>query len=132
LETRIEGKFIIFKINLTNINNSFAFIDFETSEEKDKAIAMSESIFFKRPLLIKDSKDFNKKGRTKAPEDSKNSKTQQAAFLRSQSHEPSATLFIGNLPFECTSDFLMEKFKIYGNVKKVRLATFEDTNRCKG
>lgn len=42
------------------------------------------------------------------------------------------TIFIKNLPYECTEDEIKEAFKVYGKIANVRLARWGHTNQLKG
>ena len=41
-------------------------------------------------------------------------------------------LYVGNLPFTCTDNDLMQAFSAYGNVASARVITDRETNRSKG
>lgn len=42
------------------------------------------------------------------------------------------TLFIKNLPYECTEEEISDLFKVYGKINEVRLARWGHTNHLKG
>ncbi|KAK9456510.1 hypothetical protein V1511DRAFT_494505 [Dipodascopsis uninucleata] len=128
----------ILRINLPkgrdNKIRGFAYVDLSTDELKKTAIKLSESVFEGRRVLIKDAEDFE--GSKKVTGDN-NSKDQDKAATH--------ILFVGNLPFETVSQDLEDKFTVeYSDnstdepktlvVKptRVRMASFEDTGKCKG
>ncbi|KAG1461830.1 hypothetical protein G6F56_005638 [Rhizopus delemar] len=45
---------------------------------------------------------------------------------------PCPTLFVGNLSFETTEKTIREAFEWAGDIRKIRMATFEDSGKCKG
>ncbi|KAG7810865.1 hypothetical protein KL921_002493 [Ogataea angusta] len=96
----------------------FAYIDFKSQEHVGTAIALSEQELNGRRLLIKDANSFE--GRPQKSEEplSKN--------------PPSRILFVGNLSFDTTEELLEEHFRHCGEIIRIRMATFEDSGKCKG
>ncbi|KAF9898259.1 hypothetical protein BX616_004273 [Lobosporangium transversale] len=105
-------------------NKGFAYVDFETAEAQENAIKLSESELEGRKVLIKSSKSFE--GRPAV------SKGELQGKALKQKHAVSPTLFIGNLSFQTTKESLQKLFEDCGEIRKVRLATFEDSGKCKG
>ncbi|KAF9434055.1 hypothetical protein BGZ76_008639 [Entomortierella beljakovae] len=105
-------------------NKGFAYVDFASVEAQEAAIKLSESELDGRKVLIKSSKSFE--GRPKL---SKGAVQEKAS---KQKHSVSPTLFIGNLSFQTTREGLQKLFEDCGEIRKVRLATFEDSGKCKG
>lgn len=100
----------------------FAYVDFADPECLAAALRLNERILDGRNVLIKPAESFE--GRPK-PADA------PAAGL-GDDKDPSI-LYVGNLGFETTADSLAEFLGgETGGVKRVRLATFEDTGKCKG
>ncbi|KAG0300649.1 hypothetical protein BGZ98_009019 [Dissophora globulifera] len=105
-------------------NKGFAYVDFASSEAQANAIKLSESELDGRKTLIKSSKSFEgRPALSKAAVQEKSLK---------QKHAVSATLFVGNLSFQTTREGLQKLFEDCGEIRKVRLATFEDSGKCKG
>ncbi|KAF9360566.1 hypothetical protein BGX34_007722 [Mortierella sp. NVP85] len=106
-------------------NKGFAYVDFETPEAQANAIKLSDTDLDGRKVLIKSSKSFE--GRPV---------TSKAALMEKsskQKHTASPTLFIGNLSFQATRDGLQKLFEDCGEIRKVRLATFQDNvEKCRG
>lgn len=100
-------------------NKGFVYMDLSTEELRDKVIELSETELNGRKLLIKDAKNF--KGRPDKNDPVANSK-----------NPPSKILFVGNLSFDTTDEQLEKHFQHCGEIKRVRMATFEDTGKCKG
>ncbi|KAM9918270.1 hypothetical protein OXX59_008780 [Metschnikowia pulcherrima] len=97
----------------------FAYLDLPSAAHVTSVVALSETNLGGRNLLIKDSSSFEgrpedhgKKGLSKNP--------------------PSRILFVGNLSFDTTEELLEEHFRHCGEIVKIRMATFEDTGKCKG
>lgn len=115
---------------------SFAFIDFTTEEAVASAVAKSEKELNGRALLIKDSKNYEMTGRPKremADEDASSVGGKAGdRIAKKQKNPPSTTVFVGNLSFAATREAIKEQFEPCGRIRKVRLATFEDSGKCKG
>ncbi|KAG0098106.1 hypothetical protein BGZ93_001140 [Podila epicladia] len=105
-------------------NKGFAYVDFASAEAQTKAIALSEQELDGRKVLIKSSKSYE--GRPMVTKTSVHEKSLK------QKHAVSPTLFIGNLSFQTTRESLQKLFEDAGEIRKVRLATFEDSGKCKG
>ncbi|KAK9472782.1 uncharacterized protein V1510DRAFT_344936, partial [Dipodascopsis tothii] len=116
-------------------NRGFAYVDFTTEAAMAAAIALSETPFNGRRVLIKSAQNFE--GRAEKPTQGPGSDKNPATRI----------LFVGNLPFETTQDNLQTRFTVPVKLKKgdddapsmakiepalVRMATFQDTGKCKG
>ncbi|GJC79605.1 nucleolar protein 13 [Colletotrichum liriopes] len=107
-------------------NKGFAYVDFNDVAPKVAAIALTEAELGHRKLLIKDSKSFE--GRPKKEEE-----TAAAAAAAAMEEVPkSSKIFIGNLSFKTTDDDVWQHFEKCGQIDWVKVATFEDTGKCKG
>ncbi|RCH80620.1 hypothetical protein CU098_005780 [Rhizopus stolonifer] len=109
-----------------NNNKGFAYVFFGTPEEQTKAVAKSEQNLEGRSLLIKDAKDFERADGSKAPTEAEKKE------IKKQKNPPCPTLFVGNLSFETTEKTIREAFEWAGDIRKIRMATFEDSGKCKG
>lgn len=99
------------------------------------AVAKSESDLNGRALLIKDSKNYEKTGRPKRdPVEGEEADGGKAGdrIAKKQKNPPSPTVFVGNLSFNTTREAIQQQFEPCGRIRKVRLATFQDTGKCKG
>lgn len=101
-------------------NKGFAYVDFSTAEAAKWAVELSEQLLSGRRVLIKNHKSFE--GR---PEKTKEE-------TRKDGKPPSTRVFLGNLSFDTTEDSLKEHFEKCGAIVNVKVATFEDTGKCKG
>jgi RNA recognition motif-containing protein len=127
-KTTTRGKVacLSFYNNQTNRDYSFAYIFFSTPEEAAKGVAMSEKKLEGRSLLIKDSENFERADGSKAPTEAEKKE------IKKQKNPPCPTLFLGNLSFDTTEKSIRENFEWAGEIRKVRVATFEDSGKCKG
>lgn len=100
-------------------NKGFCYIDLSTSAKMQAVINLSEEHLNGRNLLIKNANDF--KGRPDSDD-----------LVASSKNPPSRILFVGNLAFDTTEDLLRKHFQHCGDIVKIRMATFEDTGKCKG
>ncbi|QPG76671.1 hypothetical protein FOA43_004065 [Brettanomyces nanus] len=98
-------------------NKGFAYVDFKTEAQQTAALSLSETDLNGRNLLIKKSDSYEGRPTRTFPE----------------SHNPpSRILFVGNLSFDTTEDQLKNQFMHCGEILRVRMATFEDSGKCKG
>lgn len=118
----------ITRVNIPKKGNQikgFAYVDVPSSSHVETIVGLSESILNGRKLLIKDANSFE--GR---PEQSKSDTAHNGGI--NSSNPPSRILFVGNLSFDTTEDLLEEHFRHCGEIVKIRMATFQDTGKCKG
>ncbi|KAL6798895.1 hypothetical protein GGI42DRAFT_344184 [Trichoderma sp. SZMC 28013] len=117
-------------------NKGFAYVDFTDIGGKVAAIALSETDLNGRKLLIKDAKSFEgRPAKEKEPEEeagktdaaSSKNKTEQR-----QETNASRKVFVGNLSFKVTEEDLIRNFEKCGEIEWAKLATFEDSGKCKG
>jgi len=101
-------------------NKGFAYVDFSTAKGTEIALELSEELLSGRRVLIKDAKSFA--GR---PEKTKEEQRQDGKA-------PSKRVFLGNLAYDNTEESLKEHFEKCGAVESVKVATFEDSGKCKG
>lgn len=101
-------------------NRGFAYVDFFTEDHMNSAIGLSESELNTRKVLIKNANSYE--GR---PEKS-------SATANASKNPPSRILFVGNLSFDTTETMLRDHFNHCGEIVKIRMATFEDSGKCKG
>ncbi|KAG5983639.1 hypothetical protein E4U55_007627 [Claviceps digitariae] len=119
-------------------NKGFAYIDFVDIGPKVAAIALSETALGHRNLLIKDSKSFQgrpaKEKEPEAVEAGADGRIQQQQGKTKKEVDPNASrkIFVGNMSFKTTEDDLRRNFEKCGEIDWVKVATFEDTGKCKG
>ncbi|KAK3327424.1 hypothetical protein B0T19DRAFT_162757 [Cercophora scortea] len=110
-------------------NRGFAYVDFATLEANVACMALSETEWYKRKVLIKDNKSFE--GRPKKEEVEAKAAEDEAA-AKAEGKQLSTKIFVGNLAFTTTDDDLWAHFEKCGTIRWVKVATFEDTGKCKG
>ncbi|KAH6609583.1 rna binding rnp24 [Trichoderma cornu-damae] len=118
-------------------NRGFAYVDFADIGGKVAAIALSETELSGRKLLIKDAKSFEgRPAKEKEPEEAagKSDATTSARSKTEQRQETNASrkVFVGNLSFKTTEEDLIRNFEKCGEIEWAKLATFEDSGKCKG
>ncbi|VVT58935.1 uncharacterized protein SAPINGB_P006458 [Magnusiomyces paraingens] len=128
--TRIRMPMSKFK---KNDNQGFAYIDFRTAGQLLAAIGLSENLLNGRKVLIKNAVSFEGRpsGATKGPA-SANPDLPNLAVGPGSDNPPTRILFVGNLSFDTTEETLEQFFQHCGQITKIRLATFEDSGKCKG
>lgn len=100
-------------------NKGFCYIDFKNEKQMKACIELSESQLNGRNLLIKNSKNY----------DGRPDKNDLVSLSK---NPPSRILFVGNLSYTTTEDLLRSHFQHCGEIVRVRMATFEDSGKCKG
>lgn len=120
----------ISRVNLPKKENKikgFAYIDFPSAKHVKTGVSLSEQILNGRKLLIKDSTSFE--GRPATAGSAEGAPGTGAPLSK---NPPSRILFVGNLSFDTSEDNLEEHFRHCGDIVRIRMATFEDSGKCKG
>lgn len=115
----------------TGRNKGFAYVDFKTEEGLKHALTLNEELVGGRRVLIKNSKDFSNRPAPGAEEKVGGTPALKTGANLSK-NPPSRILYVGNLEFSCTAEHVKNHFEFAGKIQKVRMATFEDTGKCKG
>ncbi|KAH6968553.1 hypothetical protein DER45DRAFT_607288 [Fusarium avenaceum] len=112
-------------------NKGFAYVDFIDIGPKVSAISLTENDLGGRKLLIKDATSFEgrPKKEAEAVEDAENGKT---TTEQKQDVNASRKIFVGNMGFKTTEEDLHRNFEKCGEIEWSKVATFEDTGKCKG
>ncbi|CCC71082.1 hypothetical protein NCAS_0G01950 [Naumovozyma castellii] len=100
-------------------NKGFCYMDFKTNEQMESIIKLSESQLNGRNMLIKDSKSYE-------------GRPDKNDLVSLSKNPPSRILFVGNLSFDTTDELLKKHFQHCGEIVKIRMATFQDSGKCKG
>ncbi|PNY24219.1 Nucleolar protein 13 [Tolypocladium capitatum] len=108
-------------------NRGFAYVDFADIGGKVAAIALSETSFSGRQVLIKDATSFE--GR---PVKEREREERTPAGATQKEVDACRKVFVGNMSFKTTEDDLRRNFEKCGEIEWVKLATFEDSGKCKG
>ncbi|ORY31218.1 hypothetical protein BCR39DRAFT_526969 [Naematelia encephala] len=88
-------------------NKGFAYVDFATEELQKLAVGLSEGMLEGRRVLIKLGDDHQPKPDARTPKPV-GIKAEDRGIVKKQIHPESATLFVGNLPFDATEEGLRD------------------------
>ncbi|KAJ2552756.1 Nucleolar protein 13 [Coemansia sp. RSA 1933] len=113
----------------------FAYVDFETQDAMNLALAHSEQSMSGRAVLIKNATDFKKTGKPSVQDPSQAAGNAKGTKRRVNvgKNPPSPTLFLGNLSFDVKRGDIKAAFGKFGDIVGVRVATFEDNpEKCRG
>lgn len=119
----------------TKTNKGFAYVDFADVGSKVAAIALTENELRHRNLLIKDASSYEGRPKKEAGGDGKTKSNNDgdAQQQQQQSKKPaSRKIFVGNMGFATTEEDLRSQFEKCGDIDWVKVATFEDSGKCKG
>ncbi|SPN97491.1 uncharacterized protein DNG_01005 [Cephalotrichum gorgonifer] len=112
-------------------NRGFAYVDFDGVGPQMAAIALSETRLDTRNLLIKDSKSFDGRPKVEKKDDADADAAAEGDAAK-DAKNANRKVFVGNLGFDSTEDDLWHHFSKCGVIDWVKVATFEDTGKCKG
>ncbi|KAH7148575.1 hypothetical protein EDB81DRAFT_792663 [Dactylonectria macrodidyma] len=113
-------------------NKGFAYVDFTEIGPKVAAIALSENDLGARKLLIKDSKSFEGRPKKEPEPAEPGTAAEGDSAQQKQAANASCKIFVGNMGFKTTDEDLSRNFEKCGEIDWVKVATFEDTGKCKG
>ncbi|CAI1707563.1 hypothetical protein SEUBUCD646_0N01510 [Saccharomyces eubayanus] len=117
--TRLSMPRVASKNSNSMQNKGFCYMFFKKVEQMKAVLELSESHLNGRNMLIKDSENFS-------------GRPDKEDFVAMSKNPPSRILFVGNLSFDVTDDLLRKHFQHCGDIVKIRMATFEDSGKCKG
>ncbi|KAK7972273.1 hypothetical protein PG988_006407 [Apiospora saccharicola] len=122
--------------NITR-NRGFAYIDFDTEAAAMAALSLTETVLNGRNVLIKSATSFEGRPEKKAEDDEAAEGEADGAAgangaAAAPKKAPSRKIYVGNLGFQTTEDDLRQNFDKCGEIDWVKVATFEDTGKCKG
>ncbi|KAI0972454.1 hypothetical protein F4678DRAFT_61013 [Xylaria arbuscula] len=120
-------------------NKGFAYVDFDAEASAVAAMALTETEFEGRKVLIKNATSFEgrpqKEAAAQATEgDAVNGTEANGAGSTAarQQQNASRKIYVGNLSFQVTEDDVRAQFEKCGEIEWVKIATFEDSGKCKG
>jgi len=114
-------------------NKGFAYVDFATFEAGVAATALSETELGGRKLLIKNSKSFEGRPKKDTLEGKRETNGESDKGTSKASDSGAARkIFVGNLSFSVDDNDIWSHFSPCGEIDWVKVATFEDTGKCKG
>ncbi|RYC64343.1 hypothetical protein CHU98_g1855 [Xylaria longipes] len=120
-------------------NKGFAYVDFDVEAAAVAAMALTETELEGRKVLIKNATSFEGRpqkdtsalategGATNGAEANGTGPT-----AARQQNNASRKIYVGNLSFQVTEDDVRAQFEKCGEIEWVKVATFEDTGKCKG
>ena len=113
------------------VNKGFAYVDFDGIGPQMAAIALSEEVLGSRKLLIKNSTSFEGRPKPVKAEEGEEGEGEQPAEQK-KARNVNQKVFVGNLGFDTSEDDLWAHFEKCGGIDWVKIATFEDSGKCKG
>ncbi|KAI1441571.1 RNA-binding domain-containing protein [Annulohypoxylon stygium] len=119
-------------------NKGFAYVDFDAESAWVAALALTETEISGRKVLIKDSKSYEGRpkreafGENGATGTTSGDATNGAATTTEKANPASKKIYVGNLSFQTTEDDLRAHFEKCGEIEWIKVATFEDSGKCKG
>ncbi|KAI0012657.1 hypothetical protein F4779DRAFT_567477 [Xylariaceae sp. FL0662B] len=119
---------------LTPRNRGFAYVDFDTEVAAVAAMALTETELAGRKVLIKNAKSFEGRPQKEsaAAENGQANGASTNGGAAGKKNIPSRKIYVGNLSFQTGEDDLYTLFEKCGDIDWVKVATFEDTGKCKG
>ncbi|KAI0018731.1 RNA-binding domain-containing protein [Xylariomycetidae sp. FL0641] len=113
-------------------NKGFAYVDFDSEPPAVAAMALTETEWNGRKVLIKNSKSFE--GRPAAQKEAAATDGAEAngAATAKTAVPTSRKIYLGNLSFQTTEEDLRNQFDKCGEIDWIKVATFEDSGKCKG
>ena len=120
-------------------NKGFAYVDFDTEGAAVAAMALTETELEGRKVLIKNATSFEgrpqKEAAGPATEGGATNGTEAngaGSTAARQQNNASRKIYVGNLSFQATEDDVRAQFEKCGEIEWVKVATFEDSGKCKG
>ncbi|KAI1490256.1 hypothetical protein F5X96DRAFT_559039 [Biscogniauxia mediterranea] len=119
-------------------NRGFAYVDFDAEPAAVAAMALTETEISGRKVLIKNSNSFE--GRPQKENgnggDATAANGTAAAQGKDKNNNPnpnaSRKIYVGNLSFQTSEEDLRAQFDKCGEIEWAKVATFEDSGKCKG
>ncbi|KAI1360441.1 hypothetical protein F5Y08DRAFT_47539 [Xylaria arbuscula] len=120
-------------------NKGFAYVDFDTEGAAVAAMALTETELEGRKVLIKNATSFEGRPQKEAAgpttEGGATNGTDAdgaGSTAARQQNNASRKIYVGNLSFQVTEDDVRAQFEKCGEIEWVKVATFEDSGKCKG
>ncbi|KAJ2980650.1 hypothetical protein NUW58_g6890 [Xylaria curta] len=120
-------------------NRGFAYVDFDGEAAAVAAMALTETELEGRKVLIKNATSFEgrpQKETTALPTEGGTTNGTEAngagPTATRQLNNASRKIYVGNLSFQVTEDDVHAQFEKCGEIEWVKVATFEDSGKCKG
>ncbi|KAI1646212.1 RNA-binding domain-containing protein [Daldinia loculata] len=116
-------------------NKGFAYVDFNVETASVAAMALTETELSGRKVLIKNSNSYEGRPKKEAENGAAaatGATTTNGNQTTAEKTPTSRKIYVGNLSFQTTEDDLRAHFDKCGDIEWVKVATFEDSGKCKG
>ncbi|KAI1419551.1 hypothetical protein F5Y12DRAFT_233826 [Xylaria sp. FL1777] len=117
-------------------NKGFAYVDFDEEAAAVAAMALTETELEGRKVLIKNATSFEGRPQKETTAEGGATNGAEASGAGStaarQQKNASRKIYVGNLSFQATEDDIRAQFEKCGEIEWVKVATFEDSGKCKG
>ncbi|KAI0596353.1 hypothetical protein F4775DRAFT_316341 [Biscogniauxia sp. FL1348] len=119
-------------------NRGFAYVDFDAEPAAVAAMALTETEISGRKVLIKNSNSFEGRPQKENGNGGDATTANGAAAAegkdKNNNANPNASrkIYVGNLSFQTSEDDLRAQFDKCGEIEWAKVATFEDSGKCKG
>ncbi|KAI0549927.1 hypothetical protein F4679DRAFT_222590 [Xylaria curta] len=116
-------------------NKGFAYVDFDGAAAAVAAMALTETELEGRKVLIKNATSFEGRPQKEATAPVMENGTEANGAdptTARQQNNASRKIYVGNLSFQVTEEDVRTQFEKCGEIEWVKVATFEDSGKCKG
>ncbi|KAI5925097.1 hypothetical protein F4810DRAFT_700274 [Camillea tinctor] len=117
-------------------NKGFAYVDFDSEPAAVAAMALTETEIAGRKVLIKNSNSFEGRPQKENSGGDAPGAAANASEGKDKNHNAnpngSRKIYVGNLSFQTSEDDLRAQFDKCGEIEWAKVATFEDSGKCKG
>ncbi|RWA12682.1 hypothetical protein EKO27_g2422 [Xylaria grammica] len=120
-------------------NKGFAYVDFDGEPAAVAAMALTETELEGRKVLIKSATSFEGRPQKETNSAAAEGGTTDGAEANGagltaarQQNNASRKIYVGNLSFQVTEDDVRAQFEKCGEIEWAKVATFEDSGKCKG
>ncbi|KAI1120950.1 hypothetical protein F5Y10DRAFT_112583 [Nemania abortiva] len=120
-------------------NKGFAYVDFDGEAVAVAAMALTETELEGRKVLIKNAASFEGRPQKEAPTPASEGGATNGVEANAtgntvtrQQNNASRKIYVGNLSFQVTEEDVRAQFEKCGEIEWAKIATFEDSGKCKG
>ncbi|KAI1170458.1 hypothetical protein F4777DRAFT_119042 [Nemania sp. FL0916] len=120
-------------------NKGFAYVDFDGEAAAVAAMALTETELQGRKVLIKNATSFEGRPQKETPAAGAGDAASNGAeangadaTIDRQQNNASRKIYVGNLSFQVTEEDVRTQFEKCGEIEWLKIATFEDSGKCKG
>ncbi|KAL7623106.1 Nucleolar protein 13 [Parahypoxylon ruwenzoriense] len=115
-------------------SRGFAYVDFDAASAAVAAMALTETELGGRKVLIKSSTSFEGRPQKENAPSAENGVGPAGTTANGGAATAGASrkIYVGNLSFQTDEDDLRAHFDRCGEIDWIKVATFEDSGKCKG